>query len=189
MEDQQSFPTFQAYFEARTGKAFEEWGQLEQTYAYVFAFKPHLIDGLYATAKKAALAQQNQASDSANSSVKHGGDRKSVAYHEIKRDTNINDVTLDNRGTSRTYALRRLSRSPDEAHQALYQRCLAGELTAHAAMVQAGFRKRPASRAKTPLERLHLAWSRVATAERLHFLREILTPAERHALLAEESVP
>ena len=60
LEDHQTFPSFQAYWEAKTGKSFDQWLELEQTYAYVCQFKPEMIDSLYAQAQKAALAHRNQ---------------------------------------------------------------------------------------------------------------------------------
>ena len=74
--------------------------------------------------------------------------------------TNKKDIiTLDdNQGTSRTYALRRLAKDRPDLHA----QCLAGDLTAHAAMVQAGFRHRPPSRKRTPLDVLLRAWRQVS---------------------------
>jgi hypothetical protein len=62
-----------------------------------------------------------------------GGDRKSESAQQIKR----NNITFE-RGTRRDYALERLQRDrPD-----LYDQVDKKELTANAAMVKAGFRKR-----------------------------------------------
>lgn len=75
--------------------------------------------------------------------VRHGGDRKSK--ESIKR----HNMTLDNvplakdRGTSKSYTLTRLERD----HPELFKRVVAGELSANAAAIEAGFRKK-----KTPEE-------------------------------------
>lgn len=62
----------------------------------------------------------------------NGGDRRSEEFQR-------NNVTLnEDRGNSPEYALRRLKRDEPE----LAQRVLKGELSAHAAAVQAGFRPR-----------------------------------------------
>lgn len=79
---------------------------------------------------------------------KPGGDRKSVEYRKINSDNitidfeneteAIGETGDDGRGTSSTYALRRLRKSRPDLHADV----LAGELSPHAAMVDAGFRKR-----------------------------------------------
>ena len=69
-------------------------------------------------------------------------------------------------GTSLSYAVRRLSRErPD-----LLEKVKAGELTVHAAMVQAGFRKVP-----TPLELLKKVWSKASAEERRAFAEWVFT--------------
>lgn len=62
----------------------------------------------------------------------HGGDRRP----EGKVDNIHLEVSPVGRGTSRAYALRRLRKDAPELHAQV----LAGDITAHAAMVQAGFR-------------------------------------------------
>jgi hypothetical protein len=123
-----------------------------------------LIQGLYATAKKAALAAKNNAADSFNDRGKpRGGQvgnanatrRKSATNH----DTNEKDVMIrfDSQGNASTYALRRLAKDRPDLHM----QCLAGELTANAAMVQTGFRKPRPSHKMTPLDYLHRYWWQV----------------------------
>lgn len=63
---------------------------------------------------------------------RHGGDRRS----ETKTDNSSLERDPNGHGTSRAYALRRLRKDAP----ALHADVLAGRLTAHAAMVQAGFR-------------------------------------------------
>jgi len=76
-----------------------------------------------------------------------GGDRKSSDYENIISDNITNDIfdskveainTSDGRGTSSTYALRKLRKSRPDLHADV----LEGALSPHAAMVEAGFRKR-----------------------------------------------
>lgn len=71
----------------------------------------------------------------------NGGDRKSADYQG-------DNITL-NRGTNPTYALKRLKRDrPD-----LFARVVAGDLSPHAAAVEAGFRRRmfsPVDSSMTP---------------------------------------
>ena len=67
-------------------------------------------------------------------------------------------------GTSRQYALRRLRKQRPDLHQ----RVLDGELSPHAAMIEAGFRHKA-----TPLERLRADWKKASTEEKLAFLSEV----------------
>ena len=78
----------------------------------------------------------------------HGGDRRSeaaqieaAAMSSIKSD----NVTLDDRGNSDTYALRRLRKDRPDLHA----RVLAGELSPHGAMVAVGY-SLPGSRRLCP---------------------------------------
>jgi len=116
--------------------------------------------------------QKNLATDAVKDANPQG---KHLHHH----DTNENVIMMKaaEQGTSRTYALRRLSKSPDPTHQDLYQQCLAGALTPNAAMVQAGFRTKPPSHKRTPLDTLRLAWGTVSPDERLHFLVEMMGQA------------
>jgi hypothetical protein len=113
------------------------------------------------------LQQRNQAADAVAQQIGPQG------KHRPHRDTNENVVTMREGGNAASYALRRLSRSPDPAHQALYQQCLAGDLTPNAAMVQAGFRTRRPSRKRTPLDTLRLAWRQASPEQRALFLTEV----------------
>jgi hypothetical protein len=69
---------------------------------------------------------------------KHGGDRKSEEA-PIKND----NIRLEGYGTSLGYTLDRLKRE----HSDLYAKVVAGDMTANAAAISAGFRKKP-----TPFE-------------------------------------
>lgn len=65
------------------------------------------------------------------------------------------------RGTSRSYTLRRLS----QQHPEIFQQVTAGELTTNQAAIKAGFRKSP-----TTLDLLQRAWRKAVEAERQAFL-------------------
>jgi hypothetical protein len=89
----------------------------------------------------------------------HGGDRRSEA-------TNVDNIHVEERpsGTSRQAAVRRLRKDrPD-----LLEKVRAGELSAHAAAIEAGFRKRA-----TPLDRLRSAWKSASKTERAAFMDEV----------------
>jgi hypothetical protein len=68
------------------------------------------------------------------------------------------------KGNSRSAALDRL----DREHPSLYARVVAGELSAHAAAIEAGFRKQ-----RTPLDQLRHWWAKATPGERRLFTQEI----------------
>lgn len=89
-----------------------------------------------------------------------------VEHYEKARPRGINQhhdniMTLPaSQGTSRQYALRKLRKErPD-----LLTQVIAGDKTPHAAMVEAGFRKRP-----NTLEQLKKLWMKATLDERLSF--------------------
>lgn len=90
-----------------------------------------------------------------------GGDRKSEEARIKDDNVNLDRVA---KGNARQYALRRLRKSAPEVHA----RVLAGEISAHAGMVEAGFRARP-----TPLDLLERAWKKASQEERLQFLMRV----------------
>lgn len=82
-----------------------------------------------------------------------------AAEHGGKREAGQVDIInlSDGGGTSPTYVLRRLKRDyPD-----LAEKVVAGELSANAAAIKAGFRKPP-----SPLKAIQSAWSRATDEER-----------------------
>lgn len=96
----------------------------------------------------------------------HGGDRRSKNFK-------VHNVQLENKkesnGGRRDRALRRLRKDAPELHAEV----IAGRLSAHAAMVKAGFRTRTIS---VPVERP----DRVAAALRRHMTQEQLEELVRH---------
>ena len=91
---------------------------------------------------------------------KQGGDRRSDVA--IKDDNIILDKA--NQGTSRSYTVSRLQREAPE----LFAQVVAGTLSANAAAIQAGFRKKP-----TALEMLCRDWKVANAQERKAFLAKI----------------
>ena len=83
---------------------------------------------------------------------------KSKPPQENKGDS----VTFDSRGNDRSYTLARLHRD----HPALAERVERGELSANAAAIEAGFRKKP-----TPLDTLKREWTKASRKERNQFMR------------------
>jgi hypothetical protein len=55
LEGQQTYPDFASYFEARTGKPFAVWCELESTYTSIATYRPELLRQRYQVAQKARL--------------------------------------------------------------------------------------------------------------------------------------
>lgn len=86
---------------------------------------------------------------------KHGGNHQ---------DNNVMLPPAEQQGNSREYTLRRLKRDAPE----LAEMVISGELSANAAAIEAGFRKRA-----TPLDTLRRAWDKASADERATFLHEV----------------
>jgi hypothetical protein len=102
--------------------------------------------------------------------------------HDDAIETNSDNVTIcssnePERGNSRQYALRKLRRDAP----AIHARVLAGELSPHKGMIEAGFRRAP-----TPLDYLHRYWRQVPPEDRRRFLREKLKEEEPAEFTAED---
>jgi len=78
-----------------------------------------------------------------------------------KGDNNVNTQSRPV-GNSREQALRKLRKDAPEIHK----RVLAGELSCHAAMIEAGFRKK-----KTPFDTAKSAWAKMTSREQKRFLK------------------
>jgi hypothetical protein len=70
---QQTYPDFASYFEARTGKPFAVWCELEATYTFVASYRPELLTQLYQVAQKALC-------ESTPKVHANGGDRRSEQF-------------------------------------------------------------------------------------------------------------
>lgn len=153
------YETFADYFTDRVSQPFRRWAELERTYRYAKRYAPELFE--LALSDAAARAQQIDARDRAN--LRPRG-RPGIV------DTEKNDINNSDRptGTSAAAALRRLRKDRSDIHA----RVLAGELSPHAGMIEAGFRKRGKSRAMSGLERLRRAWRRASPEDRATFLKE-----------------
>lgn len=87
--------------------------------------------------------------------------------HQGKRNDlvdNVNEVLERPAGNTKQYAIRKLRKDRPDLHA----RVMAEEITPHAAMVEAGFRKK-----STPLEQLRKAWKKATPDEREAFMAEI----------------
>lgn len=88
-----------------------------------------------------------------------GGDRRSELAKS--KGDNVTDRKETPKGNSKAYTLSRLKReTPD-----LFQAVCDGELSANAAAIKAGFRKKP-----TPLEIIKREWKKATTEQQAEFL-------------------
>jgi hypothetical protein len=77
---------------------------------------------------------------------------------------NVTQLTKTEKGNSRAYTVSRLQREAPE----LFAQVAAGEISANAAAIKAGFRKR-----KSPLDQLLHWWARCGEQERAVFLSKV----------------
>ncbi len=87
----------------------------------------------------------------------------SVSHSQVNGDnvTLTRESDAPDRGNSRAYTLNRLRRETPE----LFERVVAGKLSANAAAIEAGFRKK-----QTPIEIIKFNWKKLSEAERNEFL-------------------
>jgi hypothetical protein len=161
VHDKPSFESFQEYFEARLKQPFATWFELERTYHYVQNCAPELIKKTFVEAQDARAAH-NQELDAATPDLKE-------AHRPKKSDAIKNDITVKQRGTSDEYAIAKLRKDRPDIHA----RLLTGELSPHAGMIEAGFRKKRPSRKLTLVARLLKLWAKATDDERAEFLAEI----------------
>jgi hypothetical protein len=89
---------------------------------------------------------------------------RTVAHRQGERTdlyNNVKEVESAPVGNSAEYALRKLRKDAPELHA----RVIAGDLSPHGAMVEAGFRRRP-----VPLDQAKRAWLKMDKSERVEFL-------------------
>jgi len=80
-------------------------------------------------------------------------------------------------GNSESYAHRKLRKDRPDIHA----RVLAGELSPHAGMIEAGFRKKRERKKLTPLDHLNKWWDRATPDQQAAFLADKSTKNERAA--------
>lgn len=124
---QSSYDSFEDYFNDRVRQPFQRWAELEQTYRYVSEYAPDLLRGSFGEARKAV--QRRNAADEVNQQQRPLGTNQYTEGFD-------NVQTRPPTGNSVETALRRLRKDRKDLHA----KVLAGELTPHGAMVEAGFR-------------------------------------------------
>ncbi len=122
---------------------------------YGLGHDPELIDAIQ-------VAKNGTTVGVATSKLRDKPGRPTLA--ELSNPDNIINTPPAQQGTSREYTLARLERDTPE----LAARVRDGEISAHAAAIEAGFRKRP-----TPINQLRSAWKRASKSERKAFLNEV----------------
>lgn len=157
IDSSETFPDFKSYFEARMKRPFTLWFELERTHRFVTDFAPELIDETWSEVQR-QRAERNQALDAADqANTPQTPGPKSSVYIE---DGCINRSRPS--GTSAAAALRRLRKDRPDIHE----RVLAGELSPHAGMIEAGFRKKRPSKKLTPFDRAVRAVDVLSQADR-----------------------
>jgi hypothetical protein len=160
------FDDLKSYFEARLKKPFTLWFELERTHHYVTNFAPELVERTFteANAARAAEMQARDAQDMAN--VSRQGQRSDLLDND---NTVIQEVKPAPTGTSVEASLRRLRKDRPDIHA----RVLAGEITAHAGMIEAGFRKKAPSKKRSRVELVKAQLAKLSSDELVELRDEI----------------
>jgi hypothetical protein len=123
---------------------------------------------------RAQAAQVAKATDVANERPVGTNQYSEGVYDKDK------NIHIRPSGTSTKAAYRRLRHAVEgnDEHERervapIYQRVLAGEITANAAMVEAGFRKKRLSQKRTSFDQLQHWWKKASKQERVAFRRWI----------------
>lgn len=177
MNPDEIYPDFKSFFEARLKRPFTLWMELEQTHHYVSKYAPELIDKTWGDvrAKAAEHYSKVNADDLANKAASRPGQRTDlVEAPRPKRDLFDNNQNVVQEvkapvGNTIAAALRRLRKDRPDIHQ----RVLDAEITAHAGMVEAGFRKKPASKKLTMVEMVWRLWLKMTPEQRDEFRAKI----------------
>jgi hypothetical protein len=106
--------------------------------------------------------------------------RESRGSTKDERNNRTDNITPIRHGTSATYTMKRLKRDrPD-----LFSQVLEGELSANAAAIKAGWRKK-----KTPLEQMFHCWQKCTQSEKDEFLDLILETERRNHMDTTTQAP
>jgi hypothetical protein len=168
------YASFEDFYRRELEAVWGKWVDLQATWADVIAGKTPVVEAEDKIKNRAAAAQKDDAADQANQRPAHKHRDRDV-YN------NDGDINIRPSGTSRAYALRRLR----EARPDIHARVLAGELTPHAGMVEAGFRKKPQRMKRSPLERAQRLIGTMTTSDLLALQRAIDEQLDQRARISE----
>lgn len=135
-----SYASFEDFYRRELEATWGEWEQLQHTYAQIIRGEITEGEARSQIEKRAQRAQQVDVEDQEN--MRPAGRPKIVDNKE----TVIHDYRPT--GTSAAAFIRRLRKDAP----AIHARVLAGELSPRAGMIEAGFRKKPASKKRSKVE-------------------------------------
>jgi hypothetical protein len=143
-------------------------------------WKPKLVEGLLLKAEdpdalelwykamRADDAHELDAQDQANVRPAHRPAKTLYDKDKVVQGS----APTGNRTEAALRRLRHASEDGDERVAAIYQRVLDGEITAHAGMIEAGFRTKQPSRKMTALDQLNRWWKKASEEQRAEFLND-----------------
>jgi nucleotide-binding universal stress UspA family protein len=169
------YKSFEHFYESELEQTFGSWESLQHTWQRVVKGKiteKQAREEIEEERQAARAAKANEIDAATPDLTKHGGDHKSDAYQDRAEK---NDPTLIKRGND--YDIARLRRDRPDIHA----RVLAGEISAHAGMIEAGFRKRAQSRKRTPFERACKLLDKLSADERRELRDRIDSTLRRDA--------
>jgi len=164
IDPSEKYDDFKSYFEARLKKPFTMWFELEQTHHYVTKFAPDLVEKTFSEAQ-AARAQAMQQADAEDQAHRKPAGRPS---NLVRQNNDVQDYRAPT-GNKTAAMLRRLRTADRQEYpkvEAIYQRVLAGEISAHAGMIEAGFRTKAPSKKKSLVEKAKLLIDKMSEPER-----------------------
>jgi hypothetical protein len=164
------YASFEDFYDRELKAAFGQWDTLKDILARIVAGTTTDAEGKAEVQAAAERAQQDNVQDKqAKEHQPHGGVREGAgrpsknAQQDFKFDNKKRDIKLDYppTGTSAAHAHRVLrTKRPD-----IHQRVLDGELSPHAGMIEAGFRKKRERKKLTTLEKLASAVAKLTDDE------------------------
>jgi hypothetical protein len=162
IEPGESYADFRAYFEARVKRPFTLWMELEQTHHYVTKYAPELIEKTFTEAKAEAARRAAEINEADKANVRPRGRPK-------KNDDNAENVIINSSGRRRSptgTSAEKAMRVLRDKRRDIHARVLAGELSPHAGMVEAGFRKKVERRKLSVFDRVMQLLPKLTAAER-----------------------
>jgi hypothetical protein len=133
--------------------------------------------GMVVADAEAIISEKNDKRLIADIEAKDRRNQKPVGTNQYSEgvDNENGDINTRPTGTSRAQALRRLRKAAEtDARIAAIRDCvLAGRISPHTGMIEAGFRKKAIRKKRTGLDQLRKAWAKATSEERSAFLSEI----------------
>jgi len=164
------YSSFQDFYRRELESTWGEWEQLQHTYARVVRGEISKENAQAEIEERARRAREINEKDQKNKEQSRPGKRTDLFDNNTNSD--VKEVKAPT-GNSEKYAHRKLREDRPDIHQ----RVLDGELSPHAGMIEAGFRKKRErkkreSKKRTPLDHLNKWWAQASPDQQAAFWAE-----------------